>query len=193
MTSSDAVPPRLLRLLPYDSCMLRAPSHDVSFPLSDADLQLVRDMQFSIQPQQLSAAQAPWPSAAGMAAVQWGCARRIFLWHPSQGPQFEACFNPSYSAVGAEAVDGEEGCFSVPGARGLVQRWRRVLARWMDAEGNACERELEDWPARVWQHETDHTMGFLYDDERAGRCLRKTAVAVVAAAAEEEDTHPQLR
>ena len=137
MTCSDAVPPRLLRLLPYDSCMLRAPSHDVSFPLSGADLQLVRDMQFSIQPQQLSAAQAPWPSAAGMAAVQWGCARRIFLWHPSQGPQFEACFNPSYSPVGAETV--EEGCFSVPGARGLVRRWRRVLARVGKLDGRRGE------------------------------------------------------
>jgi hypothetical protein len=94
MTCADAAPPRLLRLLPYHSCMLRAPSHDVSFPLSDADQQLVRDMRFSIQPQQLSAAQAPWPSAAGMAAVQWGACKPHLPVAPQPGPAFRRVLQP---------------------------------------------------------------------------------------------------
>jgi hypothetical protein len=70
----------------------------------------------------------------------------------------------------------QAGCFSVPGAHGIVRRWRLIVAKWTDKDGEEKERRLSDWPARVWQHETDHTFGFLYDDERAGKCLLKTLV-----------------
>jgi peptide deformylase len=39
--------------------------------------------------------------------------------------------------------------------------------------GETIHRELSGWPARVWQHETDHLNGFLYDDNQAGKCTEK--------------------
>jgi peptide deformylase len=157
--------PECLKLLPYESLLLRSRSSDVAFPLSLEDKKLVRDMRFSIQPEQLTR------RAAGMAAVQWGHAKRVFLWEVDS--LFQVCFNPSYEPVGSEVVDAEEGCFSIPGARRLVRRWVRIRFRFADENGVETSGELRDWPARVWQHETDHTLGFLYDDEKAGKCLKK--------------------
>lgn len=164
--------PRLLRLLPYEDPMLRVASKDVVFPLGVDDVQLVLDMKFSIEPDRLREADAPWPSAAGMAAVQWGAARRVFLVRV-EGNVYEARFNPSYEPIGDDLVEAEEGCFSIPKARGIVQRWRRIRAKWQGESGVYHDEILEDWPARVFQHETDHTNGCLYDNESAGKCIRK--------------------
>ena len=163
--------PNLLTLLPYGADSLRQTSETVRFPLSAELEQLVCDMLWSVQDEQLKAANAPWPSAAGMAAPQWGVNVRLFVWKVDG--KFEAVFNATYEAADSEEVEAIEGCFSVPGKRGKVRRWRRVVAKWQTADGAAHETTLEDWPARVWQHETDHTNGKLYDDEAAKRCLQK--------------------
>ncbi len=166
-------PPTLLKLLPYESPQLRVPSKDVTFPLDVSTVKLVADMKFSILPEQLAAAQAPWPSAAGMAAIQWNHCLRVFLISSGAG-EFVARFNASYEKIGTETVDAEEGCFSVPKARGIVRRWRKIKATWMDEMGANHEAELSDWPARVWQHETDHTNGVLYDE--GPKCLKKLSL-----------------
>ena len=165
--------PRLLTLLPYESAALRRPSQDVSFPLDEETLTLVRDMRYSIQPAQLAKACAPWPSAAGMAAIQWGVEKRVFLWRFGEG-DYEVAINATYEPIGEEEVVAQEGCFSVPKCRGQVRRWRRIRATFLDESGQLQERELHDWPARIFQHETDHTFGRLYDDEHAARCIAKT-------------------
>ncbi len=57
-----------------------------------------------------------------------------------------------------------EGCLSVPGLRGFVERPRAIRVRWQDLEGEACEAELDDFLATVFQHEFDHLDGVLYVD-----------------------------
>lgn len=55
-----------------------------------------------------------------------------------------------------------EGCLSVPGIRGWVQRPRQVLMRGLDRHGHRVEAELAGLAARVAQHELDHLDGVLF-------------------------------
>ena len=76
---NDLQEQQLLQLLPYHDALLRAPAQTVIFPLSKDDSDLISNMLYSVEDSQLAAAKAPWPSAAGMAAPQWGASRRIFV------------------------------------------------------------------------------------------------------------------
>ena len=87
--------PRILTLVDFHHPILRHPTEPVHFPLSDADKQLIRDMKYSIQPEQLKKANAPWDSAGGMAANQWGANKRIFLFCPDNDTDIKVIINPS--------------------------------------------------------------------------------------------------
>lgn len=77
--------------------------------------------------------------------------------------------NPVITPLGADATaeapeeeDGWEGCLSVPGLRGVVPRWKRIRYTGFDPYGDAIERTVEGFHARVVQHECDHLIGKLY-------------------------------
>jgi peptide deformylase len=82
-------------------------------------------------------------------------------------PQFEpvprtVLINPVVTPVGDEEVSDWEGCLSVPGLRGVVPRWRQVRYTGFDELGQAIDRTVTDFHARVVQHECDHLIGTLY-------------------------------
>lgn len=72
--------------------------------------------------------------------------------------------NPSFQIVDGTLRKDWEGCLSVPGIRALVPRFRAVRVSYRDVDGSACEMALEDFPARVFQHEYDHLQGLVYLD-----------------------------
>ena len=57
-----------------------------------------------------------------------------------------------------------EGCLSLPGLRGRVERPKRIRLRGLDRRGNDVDLELEDFDAIVTQHECDHLDGVLFID-----------------------------
>lgn len=57
-----------------------------------------------------------------------------------------------------------EGCLSVPGLRGFVERPRAVKINYLDELGNEKEFIAEDFLSTVFQHELDHLFGKLYID-----------------------------
>jgi peptide deformylase len=73
-------------------------------------------------------------------------------------------FNASYEPIGDETITDWEGCLSVPFLGGDVPRYKRVLVRGLDHEGNESELEVADFTARIFQHEIDHTDGHVYLD-----------------------------
>eukprot|EP00939_MAST-03C_sp_MAST-3C-sp1_P001305 g1305.t1 len=182
----ESVKRNLLRLVPYSDPCLREATEDVTFPLTKGDEALALDMLFSVSDKQLHVAGACWSSAAGMSANQWGHSKRIFvirrhyIENPATGKKmgasenFVVCLNPSYENI---REDGEEdwaieGCFSIPGKRGRVRRFSSIAAQFQSMDGTKRSMRLTGWAARVFQHETDHTNGRLYDDAVAGRCQR---------------------
>jgi peptide deformylase len=70
--------------------------------------------------------------------------------------------NPEIEVVGQEMEGGWEGCLSVPGLRGFVERPFHIRYRGVDHEGRAIARTAKGFHARVVQHECDHLDGRLY-------------------------------
>ncbi len=70
--------------------------------------------------------------------------------------------NPEIEIVDARLEGGWEGCLSVPGLRGFVERPAHIRYRGVDHEGRKIERIAKGFHARVVQHECDHLEGILY-------------------------------
>jgi len=70
--------------------------------------------------------------------------------------------NPEIEIVAPEIEGGWEGCLSVPGLRGFVERPFHIRYRGYDLEGNQVARTAKGFHARVVQHECDHLDGILY-------------------------------
>ena len=73
-------------------------------------------------------------------------------------------FNPKLEVIDEQKQGFWEGCLSVPGLRGYVERPRKLKIKYLNE--NAVEKEVvvEDFLATVFQHELDHLFGFLYVD-----------------------------
>ena len=107
---------------------------------------------------------------AGLAAPQIGVDLRVVIFGVERNPRYPQAepvpytelINPIITPLSEEMEDGWEGCLSVPGLRGVVPRYRRVLYRGLDPRGGLIEREVEGFHARVVQHECDHLDGVLY-------------------------------
>lgn len=105
----------------------------------------------------------------GLAAPQVYAAQRLILAHvPDDEGVVDrhaeplALVNPRLTPLGETVEMAFEGCLSIPGLRGLVQRYARVGVTATDASGRPIEREAQGLFARILQHEVDHLDGVLY-------------------------------
>jgi peptide deformylase len=106
----------------------------------------------------------------GLAAPQIGVGLRVVVFGFESSPRYpEAAsvphtvlINPVLTPVSEEIEEGWEGCLSLPGLRGAVSRWRHLRYEGFDPHGNRIDRTVEDFHARVVQHEADHLDGTLY-------------------------------
>lgn len=72
--------------------------------------------------------------------------------------------NPEIIKKSKELVEGVEGCLSIPGYIGLVDRYESIVITGQDRKGKAIRIKANGWLARVFQHEIDHLDGRLYID-----------------------------
>ncbi len=72
--------------------------------------------------------------------------------------------NPEIIKASKETVEGVEGCLSIPGYVGLVDRHEKITLKGLDRHGKELRVKAEGWLARVFQHEVDHLEGQLYID-----------------------------
>ena len=70
--------------------------------------------------------------------------------------------NPHITPLSNEKEEGWEGCLSVPGMRGAVDRFKAIRYTGVDPDGKSIDREADGFHARVVQHECDHLIGRLY-------------------------------
>src|SRR3954452_17255253 len=108
----------------------------------------------------------------GLAAIQVGVPKRILV-IDLQEPEEEGgepvkdprvFINPEILEHSEQDVPYTEGCLSVPDQYAEVDRPDRILARWLDLEGNAHEEEITGLLATCLQHEMDHLEGVLSID-----------------------------
>jgi peptide deformylase len=113
----------------------------------------------------------------GLAATQVGVLRRLFVYEPDdEGPR--ALVNPVVAERGDEVSSDEEGCLSLQGVRVPVDRATRVVLEGKDEHGADVRVELDEYAARVVQHELDHLDGVLIID-RTDAEHRKDALAML--------------
>ena len=96
----------------------------------------------------------------GIAAPQDGDLRRMFIAEPVEG-EIYYMINPVMLEQSGLQVD-DEGCLSVPGMVGTVERPQYIKIQAMDLDGETKVYEFEDFHARVMCHEYDHLDGILY-------------------------------
>ena len=109
-------------------------------------------------------------NGAGLAAPQIGISLRVVIFGVTANPRYPdveevpdtVLINPVLEPLADEVEEGWEGCLSVPGMRGWVPRWKRLRYWGFDEKGNRFSREVENFHARVVQHECDHLDGILY-------------------------------
>ena len=109
-------------------------------------------------------------NGAGLAAPQIGVSQRIVIFSVEANPRYPdvepvpttVLINPTLTPIGDEMEEGWEGCLSVPGLRGLVNRYQNLRYTGFDQHGKPIDRTVSGFHARVVQHECDHLDGILY-------------------------------
>ena len=110
-------------------------------------------------------------NGAGLAAPQIGVDLQLVIFGSNdRNPRYPdrpvvpptVLINPVITPVGDAEESDWEGCLSVPGLRGMVPRWSRIRYTGFDQYGDAIDRTVEGFHARVVQHECDHLWGKLY-------------------------------
>jgi peptide deformylase len=109
-------------------------------------------------------------NGAGLAAPQIGVSLQVVIFSVGNNPRYpdaEAVpetilINPTLTTIDDAQDSAWEGCLSVPGMRGLVSRYTHLRYQGWDQYGNAIDRTVSGFHARVVQHEVDHLWGILY-------------------------------
>ena len=113
----------------------------------------------------------------GIAAPQIGLWTRVFVFgvdgsNPryagAESVPFQVWVNPRITWASAETNWMWEGCLSVPGLRGWVERPREVRLIGIDEHGTEREVALTGLPARIAQHELDHLDGVCFPQRTPG-------------------------
>lgn len=99
---------------------------------------------------------------AGLAAPQIGVAKRVVVIDVDEG--FFEMVNPVILSTKGEQT-GPEGCLSVKGKQGTVNRPDRVKAEYRDRNGRKHKLTADGFFARAVCHELDHLDGILYTDK----------------------------
>ena len=109
---------------------------------------------------------------AGLAANQVDDPRRIAVIEVDDNPRYPykppipltVIVNPRLEPADEETFPINEGCLSVPGLRGVVDRHVTVRVSYLDRDGRPHEEVRRGLTAGTFQHEVDHLDGTLFLD-----------------------------
>ena len=110
-------------------------------------------------------------NGAGLAAPQIGVDLQLVVFGSfERNPRYPdrpvvpptVLINPTITPLSEKEESDWEGCLSVPGLRGVVPRWSHIRYTGFDPYGDAIDRTVSGFHARVVQHECDHVWGKLY-------------------------------
>jgi len=95
-------------------------------------------------------------------------------------PKLYILANPEITRTSQDTLVGTEGCLSIPGIVGDVERYTAVTVKGLNRHGRPMTVKAKGWLARIFQHEIDHLDGVLFvdraekvwqTDERQGQVL----------------------
>jgi peptide deformylase len=115
----------------------------------------------------------------GLAAPQIDIPLRVIVIEYAEGegedeappPKLYTLVNPEIIRLGDETEVGTEGCLSIPGFVGDVERPSAAVIKGLNRHGKPVKIKADGWLARIFQHEIDHLEGILFID-RADKVWR---------------------
>jgi peptide deformylase len=105
---------------------------------------------------------------------------------PESPPKLFVVLNPEIVRHSRETVLGNEGCLSLPGIMGEVERYEWVTVKGLNRHGKPFKKKAAGWLARIFQHEIDHLDGILFID-------RATEIWRIEEAPAFEEDHAEAR
>ncbi len=143
-----------LKVLQYPDPILSQKAASIG-RLSKQDLSLIKDMIETMYEE----------DGVGLAAPQVGISKRIIVVSPNAVPgEEEVYINPEVIYFSDQKELGTEGCLSVPNVSCDVWRSKKITLKALDLKGKELVLELQNFSARVVQHEIDHLNGLLLID-----------------------------
>ena len=110
----------------------------------------------------------------GLAAPQVGLSERLIVVEYYEREEDEeneeapkkvwAVVNPEIVKASDEKLMGVEGCLSIPGLLGEVERHAEVQVKGLNRHGKPMKVKAKGWLARIFQHEIDHLNGVMFTD-----------------------------
>ncbi|MGD0612546.1 MAG: peptide deformylase [Anaerolineales bacterium] len=107
----------------------------------------------------------------GLAAPQVGVSERVIVVEYAEDDEEEdapkklfVVVNPEIKQLSKETELGVEGCLSVPGLLGEVERSLEVRVKGLTRRGQPVRIKAKGWMARIFQHEIDHLNGVVFTD-----------------------------
>lgn len=109
----------------------------------------------------------------GLAAPQVGVSLQLFLVSPFGKQAYPhtriedtlVVINPEIEKISNKTVTSWEGCLSIPGIWGLVNRPKDIRVTYTNRLGERCSEEYHEFEARVFLHEFDHLNGIVFLDK----------------------------
>jgi peptide deformylase len=111
-------------------------------------------------------------NGVGIAAPQVSQSYQLFIVASRPNPRYPnaplmqptAMINPKIISHSLKTAKDWEGCLSVSGLRGLVPRFQSIEVEYLDRKGKLQRQILNDFVARIFQHELDHLNGIVFLD-----------------------------
>jgi peptide deformylase len=110
----------------------------------------------------------------GLAANQVGVSQRVLVVEYVENEEeaenedapkkLYALVNPEIKRASSEMVVGVEGCLSIPGYVGELERHEAITIKGQNRHGQPVTIKAKGWLARIFQHEMDHLNGILFVD-----------------------------
>ncbi len=105
----------------------------------------------------------------GLAAPQVDVSLRVIVVEygddENAPPRLYVMVNPEITRFSGETEIGTEGCLSIPGLLGDVERPTSITVKGQNRHGQPVKLKLSGWVARIFQHEIDHLDGVLFTDK----------------------------
>ena len=150
---------------------LRQISEEVSFPLTEEDINNINLMEEYLVNSQIEERAEKYNLRPGMglAAIQIGVKKRyiVIVQEVEEGFDSYIMINPKIVSNSTEMiyVEDGEGCLSVNrDCEGIVPRFARVTVEGYDMDGNKIKVRAREELAIAFQHENDHLNGILFFD-----------------------------
>ena len=150
----------ILELTELGNPILREVAKEVNDLADDEVQKLIDDMLVTVTD----------ANGVGLAAPQVDSSLRIFVMASYPNPRYPdapeiepyAVVNPEILSESEEIEEDWEGCLSIPGIRGIVPRHKEIKVKYLDRYGKEKTEVINDFLARVFQHEFDHLEGIVF-------------------------------